>query len=89
MFEYLAAERPIIAAVPPDGEAAALLREVGAGVVAAPDDVDGLAAAVAELEGRWRAGGLDGTPLAPEARARLSRRARAEELAELLREIAS
>ena len=84
VFEYLAAERPIIAAVPPDGEAAALLREVGAGTVVAPDDVDGLARALAELVGRWRAGELDGTPLSPEDRQRLSRRARAEELAELL-----
>src|SRR5829696_3250256 len=30
VFEYLAAERPILAAVPPDGAAAALLRETGA-----------------------------------------------------------
>ena len=84
VFEYLAAERPILAAVPPDGEAAALIREVGAGVVAAPDDVEGLAVALAELSSRWRAGGLDGTPLSPENRARLSRRARAEELAAVL-----
>ncbi len=84
VFEYLAAERPVLAAVPPDGEAAALLREVGAGVVVAPDDVDGLAAALAGFVERWRAGALDGSPLAPAVRARLSRRARAEELAAIL-----
>ena len=88
VFEYLAAERPILAAVPPDGEAAALVRETGAGVVVAPDDVDGLAAALSDLETRWRAGRLDGTPLAPDVRARLSRRARVQELAALLRELA-
>ena len=87
VFEYLAAERPILAAVPPDGEAAALVRETGAGVVVAPDDVDGLAHALGDLERRWRAGQLDGTPLAPEVRARLSRRARVERLAELLRSV--
>ena len=43
VFEYLAAERPILAAVPPDGAAAELIRETGAGIVAAPDDVDALA----------------------------------------------
>ena len=43
VFEYLAAERPILAAVPPDGAAAELIRETGAGIVAAPDDVDGAA----------------------------------------------
>lgn len=84
VFEYLAAERPILAAVPPDGEAAALIREVGAGVVVAPDDVEGAAAALRDLHARWSAGGLSGSPLAPGTRARLSRRARAEELAALL-----
>lgn len=84
VFEYLAAERPILACVPPDGEAAALIRELGAGVVVAPDDVQGMVAALAELEAMWRAGGLAGSPLTPEQRARLSRRARAEEFAALL-----
>jgi glycosyltransferase involved in cell wall biosynthesis len=63
VFEYLAAERPIIAAVPPDGEAARLIRETGAGVVSAPDDVGTLRAALEGLEARWRAGKLDGPPL--------------------------
>jgi glycosyltransferase involved in cell wall biosynthesis len=87
VFEYLAAERPILAAVPPDGEAAALIRGLGAGVVAPPDDVEALRTALTELVDRWRAGDLVSTPLASEARARLSRRARAHELLELLREV--
>ncbi len=84
VFEYLAAERPILAAVPPDGAAAQLIREAGAGIVAAPDDVPALRAALDGLERRWREGSLNGTPLSPELRDRLSRRARAQELAELL-----
>jgi glycosyltransferase involved in cell wall biosynthesis len=88
VFEYLAAERPILAAVPPDGAAAQLLAEVGAATIVAPDDVEGLAAALTDLERRWRAGELDGAPLAEPARTRLSRRARVEELAELLRGLA-
>ena len=84
VFEYLAAERPILAAVPPDGAAAELIRETGAGIVAPPDDVEALRAALESLEGRWRAGSLDGTPLDAETRERLSREARAQELAELL-----
>ena len=84
VFEYLAAERPILAVVPPDGEAAALIRGTGAGTVVAPDDVDGMAAALSELDEQRRAGKLSEAPLAPEWRDKLSRRARAREYAELL-----
>jgi glycosyltransferase involved in cell wall biosynthesis len=87
VFEYLAAERPILAVVPPDGAAAALVRDTGAGVIAAPEDVAGIKAALSDLEGRWRAGRLNGTPLSAEWRERLSRRARVEELTELLRSL--
>jgi glycosyltransferase involved in cell wall biosynthesis len=87
VFEYLAAERPILAAVPPDGEAAALILATGAGVVAAPDDVEGIAAALEGLVARWRDGALDGTPLSADWRAKLSRRARVEEYATLLSEV--
>ena len=85
VFEYIAAERPILAAVPPDGAAAELIREIGAGVVAAPDYVPALTAALTDLHSRWKAGALDGTPLSPEDRERLGRGARVEELAEVLR----
>ncbi len=88
VFEYLAAERPILAVVPPDGHAAELMRETGAGVVVPPDDVDAIAEALGGLERRWREGSLDGSPLTPVLRARLDRRAGAERLAELLREVA-
>ncbi|MDQ4081625.1 MAG: glycosyltransferase family 4 protein [Actinomycetota bacterium] len=88
LFEYLAAGRPILAVVPPDGEAAALVRETGAGIVVAPDDVDGIAASLAELERRWREGELEAPALSAELRARLSRRERAERLAALLRGLA-
>ena len=84
VFEYLAAERPVLAVVPPDGEAAALIRKTGAGVVVAPDDVEGLVDAIARLAARWREGDLDGKPLSPETRARISLRAGAERLAALL-----
>jgi glycosyltransferase involved in cell wall biosynthesis len=85
VFEYLAAERPILAAVPPEGAAAELIQETSAGVVAAPDDVPGLVAALRALYDAWAAGTLDGTPLSPADRERLGRAARVEELAELLR----
>jgi hypothetical protein len=57
-------------------------------VVAPPDDAAAIGDALAGLVARWRAGTLDGTALAPADRERLSRAARVEELAELLRSLA-
>jgi glycosyltransferase involved in cell wall biosynthesis len=88
IFEYLAAERPILAAVPPDGAAAQLVRDTGAGVVVPSDDVDALREALLDLHRRWHAGSLDGTPLSDEWRQRLARGGRVEELADLLRSLA-
>lgn len=88
VFEYLAAGRPVLAVVPPDGAAARLLRETDAGVVVAPDDVAGIARELAALRDRWRAGTLEDVALAPAWRARVSRQARVEELARLLGSVA-
>ena len=84
VFEYLAAERPILAVVPPDGAAAELIRSANAGVVVAPDDVDGMSAALRDLHARWQAGTLADTSLSDEWRAKVSRQTRVEELARLL-----
>jgi glycosyltransferase involved in cell wall biosynthesis len=87
VFEYLAAERPILAVVPPDGEAAKLIEEIGAGLVAPPEDVPAIRDALLELHGRWKRDELGWTLLPPDVRDRISRRTRVEELADLLREI--
>jgi glycosyltransferase involved in cell wall biosynthesis len=87
VFEYLAAGRPILAVVPPDGAAAELIRAVGAGPVVAPDDVDGIRAALVELHGRFADGGLPDVVLDDAWRRRLSRRTRVEEIAALMREV--
>jgi glycosyltransferase involved in cell wall biosynthesis len=84
VFEYLAAERPVLAAVPPDGAAAALIRDAGAGVVAAPDDPDALRAALGDLVARWRAGTLETVHLSEQWKERLSRRTNVRDLAALL-----
>lgn len=49
IFEYLRAGRPILALVPPAGEAAALIKKFNAGVVVAPDDVEGTVNALRAL----------------------------------------
>jgi glycosyltransferase involved in cell wall biosynthesis len=89
VFEYLAAGRPILAVVPPDGAAADLLRELDAGVVVAPDDVDGIRRALESLHARFLNGGLPAVELSADVRARLSRQARVEETVALLEEIAA
>jgi glycosyltransferase involved in cell wall biosynthesis len=85
VFEYLAAERPILALVPPDGAAAKLIRDTNAGIVAGPDDVAGIRDALLDLHARWRDGRLEGTPLSAEWREKLSRASRVEDLADLLK----
>jgi glycosyltransferase involved in cell wall biosynthesis len=88
IFEYLAAERPILALVPTDGAAAQLIRDTGAGVVAAPEDAGAIREALLDLHKRWQKGKLAGTPLTAEWRERLSRANRVEELADVLRSVA-
>jgi glycosyltransferase involved in cell wall biosynthesis len=87
LFEYLAAQRPILAIVPPDGAAAQLVRETGAGMVVSPGDIDGITAAIDELVRRWRSGTLDMPVLAEDVRVRIDRRTRSAEFAAFLREL--
>jgi glycosyltransferase involved in cell wall biosynthesis len=82
-FAYLAAERPILVAVPPGWVAAEPVWRADAGIVVVPDDVRALRDAIVELRARWRAGALDGIGLMYEVRQRLPRRT----LAELLRSV--
>lgn len=89
VFEYLAAGRPILAVVPPDGAAADLVREAGAGPVVAPDDVEGMRAALETMHALYEDGGLLSVELPRGLKERLSRRARVEETADLLRELAA
>jgi glycosyltransferase involved in cell wall biosynthesis len=88
IFEYLAAERPILAAVPTDGAAAKLVRETGAGIVVAPEDEKAIREALIGLHARWKAGHLGNGYLSDDDRRRLSRTTRVEELAELLWSVA-
>jgi glycosyltransferase involved in cell wall biosynthesis len=85
VYEYVAAGRPILALVPPDGAAAALVRDTAAGVVADPDDPGAIRAALEELVQAWEAGPLTRPPLPEAWRDRLDRRGQAKAVAVLLR----
>ena len=87
VFEYLAVGRPILAVVPPDGAAAELIRETGAGVVVAPDDEDAIRGALVDLHDRFAHDGLPDVVLDEDLHHRLSRRTRVEETAQLLRSL--
>jgi glycosyltransferase involved in cell wall biosynthesis len=87
LFEYVASQRPILGAVPPDGTAAALIREGGRGIVVPPDDVDAMRAALETFVDHWKRRELDDIAVPAATQASLSRRARSEELAQLVREV--
>lgn len=87
VYEYLAARRPILAAVPPNGTAAALIREAEAGTIVPPDDVRAIGNAIQTFATRWRETGLPDLELPPSVERRISRTERVRELAELLRQL--
>ncbi|MDP9258840.1 MAG: glycosyltransferase, partial [Actinomycetota bacterium] len=87
VYEYLAAERPIVALVPPEGDAATLLRDTGSAWIADPDDESAIGAALAEAVVAWEGDRLGERRLTLEWRERLDRRTRARELAELLQSV--
>jgi glycosyltransferase involved in cell wall biosynthesis len=86
LFEYLAAGRPILALVPPDGAASDLVRAADAGIVVAPDDVGAIKSAIEGLVERWRSGTLEGPSMSDELRVRSDRRTHSAEFAAFLRE---
>jgi glycosyltransferase involved in cell wall biosynthesis len=88
LFEYLAAERPVLALVPPEGIAADLLRSTGFARIADPDDVGVIRAQLEDLVEAWRAGDLGDRPLPADLRERLDRRTRASEMADVFRSVA-
>jgi glycosyltransferase involved in cell wall biosynthesis len=87
LFEYLAAGRPILAAVPSDGEAAAIVRDANAGEVVDPDDVDAIRSALESMVERFKNGCLEAPRLSPEMKARLARETRVAELQALLESV--
>jgi glycosyltransferase involved in cell wall biosynthesis len=85
VYEYLGAGRPILAFAP-EGDAARLIRSLGAGAVVAPDDAKG---AEAVLE-QWMTAWLKGNPIpaaSAEAVLRFERKSLTGELAAVLEEI--
>ncbi len=83
LYEYIASGRPVLGLGPPEGDAAQVLEEAGAGRMFAHDDAGGVVDFLQEHYAAWTAG----TPrqgAAPEAAAPYSRRRQTQALADLL-----
>ncbi|MCP4230732.1 MAG: glycosyltransferase family 4 protein [bacterium] len=85
VFEYLRAGRPIIAIVPPSGEAAGLIRRLDAGYVIAPGDEEKAAEVITELYGRYRKEGTIKNTTPREGIDEFSRKSLAERYAAIIR----
>jgi glycosyltransferase involved in cell wall biosynthesis len=87
LYEYVASGRPVLALGPPGGDAAAVLRDSGAGRMFDYDDAAGVAACIREHYEAWAAGnplsGADAEGLRP-----YSRKAQTRALAALLDQMA-
>lgn len=87
LYEYLASGRPVLALGPPEGDAARLLAQVGAGAVVEWRDAAAVEARLRDALDAWRRGApLGGAPA--EALAAVSRPTQAAELADLVRDLA-
>jgi glycosyltransferase involved in cell wall biosynthesis len=89
VFEYLASARPVLCVAPPENRAARLVEELGAGVVASPDDASAVDRAIEQLYRRWLNGDLHSQPgVSTGVIARFSRRRLTGQLAAVLSEAA-
>ncbi len=86
-YEYLASQRPILAAVP-DGDARDLLEEAGSARLCRPTDTDAMRDLIAVEIERWRAGEPVTTPK-KDVLARYERRELTRQLADVLGAVAA
>jgi glycosyltransferase involved in cell wall biosynthesis len=84
VFEYIAAQRPILATVPTTGAAAELLAEHPATDIVDPDDTSAIAEALEARYEEWQRGRVEDLNLPPTLIDRISREARAADYAALL-----
>jgi glycosyltransferase involved in cell wall biosynthesis len=86
VFEYLGAQRPILAVVHPSGESANLVRQTDAGVVVDPDDTGALVHVLADLYAKWEQGSIPYTPDVEQVN-RYSRVEQARQLSDLFEQM--
>ncbi|PKQ20914.1 MAG: hypothetical protein CVT66_02505 [Actinobacteria bacterium HGW-Actinobacteria-6] len=87
LFDYIGVGVPVLMIGAADGVSADLVREAGAGVVAAYSDIEAIAAGVSELASRKSSRSLSG-PTNPDVVARYNREKQVIELSRLLTDVA-
>ncbi len=88
LYEYLGARKPILA-LAPEGEAASLIRSLGAGFVVPPHDEHRIACALKEIYESWQAGTLRLSAVDSARAAAFDRRVLTKQLAAVLDEAAT
>lgn len=84
LFEYLAAQRPVLSVGDPDGDAADILRSTEAGVTVRMNDAEAIRAALLKMYQQWKSGNLKVVPAQINA---YERSATAQQFADLLQSI--
>jgi glycosyltransferase involved in cell wall biosynthesis len=82
IFEYLGARRPILAIVPVEGEAAALIQRTNAGIAVSPEIIPDITQALEKLYQGWKTNSLLYAPKTAEV-AKYSRVEQAQQLSRL------
>lgn len=57
-FEYVASGRPVLAVVPPEGEAAKVIRKTNTGMVVDPEDISAIKESLLSVYVKWKSGDL-------------------------------
>ena len=86
IFEYIRANRPILAIVPKDGVAADVIYETNTGKVVDPEDIEGVTAALSELYREWAEGRTNHDPNWSEIE-KYSRKKQTEALSDIFRNV--
>lgn len=84
IFEYLRASKPVLAIIPPAGEAASILKDAGIGFIAADTDPEGIKARILEIWQAWQQGNLSNFRTDPQVLLRYSRSSQARKMAALI-----
>jgi len=86
IFEYIRANRPILAIVPKDGVAADVIYETNTGKVVDPEDIEGVTAVLSELYKEWAEGRISHDPNWSEIE-KYSRKKQTEALSDIFKNV--